>query len=116
LENIQELIVYQVLKLRKLKMILDNCRLELSESGRFMRLKAHNGRIIMEALVHGPLAQVAYNCSVSASIASGRPNIFRGELHGLSGYEILDVENESIYEKDQTIKVFALDGSSGSAA
>jgi hypothetical protein len=70
----------------------------------------------MEALVHGPLAQVAYNCSVSASIASGRPNIFRGELHGLSGYEILDVENESIYEKDQTIKVFALDGSSGSAA
>jgi hypothetical protein len=73
--------------------------LELSESGKILYLTHPNGRKIAEILVHGPLASVLENCNQEKPLLKGRPNIYRGELFGLAGYELLDVENERIIEK-----------------
>lgn len=80
-------------------MTIDNVKLEFSESGKIVRITSDNGRIILEALVHGPLKKVAENCTSNNSIVPGRANMFRGELYGLAGYELLDTENERVIEK-----------------
>ena len=73
--------------------------MEISPSGRLLRLTHSNGRIIAEILIHGPLRQIVDNCESDMPIVRGRPNIFRGELFGLAGYEILDTASECIKEK-----------------
>lgn len=62
-------------------------------------LKHENGRIIAQFLYHGPLDAVVLNCVRQQPIINGRPNMFRGELYQLAGYELLDVENERVVEK-----------------
>jgi hypothetical protein len=62
-------------------------------------LKHENGRIIAQFLYHGPLDAVVLNCVRQQPIINGRPNIFRGELYQLAGYELLDVEKERVVEK-----------------
>jgi hypothetical protein len=75
--------------------------LEFSESGRILRILCpDNNRIIAEILVHGPLRACAKNAAGNVPIQKGRPNIYRGELYGLTGYEILDKELENIIEKE----------------
>jgi len=76
-----------------------NCILEISPSGRVIKIHHSNGRLIMEALVHGPLLKVSQNCDEEAPILRGRPNVFRAEVFGLAGYEFLDVDSERIEEK-----------------
>jgi hypothetical protein len=39
------------------------------------------------------------NCEANTPITKGRPNVFRGELFGLAGYEYLNVAQEKIEEK-----------------
>jgi hypothetical protein len=73
--------------------------LKLSESGRILRLLAPNNRIIAEILVHGPLAKIVQNCVDNKPILRGRANVYRGELYGLTGYEILNIEQERIEER-----------------
>ena len=75
------------------------CKLELSDSGKIAQLFHTNGRLIAEILVHGPLRKVAKNCEESRPILAGRPNVYRGELFGLAGYEFLDISTETIKEK-----------------
>ena len=77
--------------------ITANCSIQVR--GKIARIKHENGRIIAEFLVHGPLSSVIENCNSNVPITKGYPNIFRGELFGLAGYEILDTENECIIEK-----------------
>ena len=62
-------------------------------------LKHENGRIIAQFLYHGPLNAVALNCVKQQPIINGRPNMFRGELYQLAGYELLDIENERVVER-----------------
>jgi hypothetical protein len=75
------------------------CILSISDSGRIAQIFHTNGRLITELLVHGPLLHVAQNCEANIPITKGRPNVFRGELFGLAGYEYLNVEQEKIEEK-----------------
>ena len=82
------------------KTMTANVRLELSESGKLLRIVVpENGRLVAEILVHGPLSQALQNCLENAPVLKGRPNVFRGDLWGLAGYELLDTENEIIREK-----------------
>jgi hypothetical protein len=67
---------------------------------RVMRITHDNGRIIAELLVHGALSRVMDNCDTEAPIVKGTASIFRGELFQLAGYELLDIENECIREKE----------------
>lgn len=76
-----------------------NCKMSFSESGKIVRIVAENGRIILEALVHGSLERCALNADNDIPISRGTANIFRGELYALAGYEILDIANERIIEK-----------------
>ena len=73
--------------------------LEISESGRVLRIFHENGRLISELLIHGPLSKVMKNCDEQRPILNGRPNVFRGECFGLAGYEFLNVSEERIEEK-----------------
>lgn len=73
--------------------------LQISNSGRLLRIKHANGRIIAEILVHGHLWKVLENVDNGMPIQAGRANIFRGELYQLAGYEVLDVDAEVITEK-----------------
>lgn len=75
------------------------CTIEVSTSGRIARIVHENGRVVAEMLIHGPLAKVMEHCDGRAPILNGRANIFRGELWGLSGYEILNINEERIEEK-----------------
>lgn len=80
-------------------MRVTNVTIETSDSGRIIRFTHENGRIIAEIYVHGPFKNVLENCDQNLRITNGRANIFRGELFGLAGYEILDLENERITER-----------------
>lgn len=80
-------------------MIIKDVILDISDSGRLAQLRLESGRIIAELIVHGLLKRVAENCIQSNDILAGRPNIFRGELYQLAGYEYLDKESESVLEK-----------------
>ena len=72
---------------------------QVTESGKILRLFHENGRLVAEILVHGPLNRVLQNCEDELPIISGRPNVFRGELFGLAGYEYLNCDTEVIEER-----------------
>ena len=75
------------------------CTLALSDSGKIAQIFHTNGRLIAELLVHGPLLKVALNAAALRPILTGRPNVYRGEVFGLAGYEYLNIESEKIEEK-----------------
>jgi hypothetical protein len=75
------------------------CTLTLSDSGKIAQIFHTNGRLIAELLIHGPLRATARNCHESRPILTGRPNVYRGEVFGLAGYEYLNIESERIEEK-----------------
>lgn len=78
-----------------------NCTIEINiaPDGKVCRIIHENGRIIAEFIVHGPLDRVIQNCNEMAPILNGRPNVFRGELYGLAGYEYLNVEEGRVEER-----------------
>jgi hypothetical protein len=75
------------------------CKLVISETGKIAQIFHENGRLVAEILVHGPLLKTALACHKELPIVIGRPNVFRGELYGLAGWEYLNVEEERIEEK-----------------
>lgn len=79
------------------------CTLEVSQTGKTVRIIHENGRVIAELLVHGCLARVAENCARNEPIIAGRSNLFRGELYQLAPYEILNFAEEFIVERDQSL-------------
>lgn len=81
-------------------MVIKDLTLDISDSGKFAEIRLESGRIIAQFLVHGLLKRVAENCRFENEILPGRPNIFRGELFQLAGYEFLNRENETIEEKN----------------
>jgi hypothetical protein len=74
-------------------------KLVFNPTGKIVQIFHENGRLIAQILVHGPLAEVAQNCAEYQPIIKGRPNVFRGELFGLAGYEFLNVLEERIEER-----------------
>ena len=78
---------------------IKNVELIFSDSGKICTIKADNDRLIAQLLVHGPLIKCAMNAEKNQPIVAGRANIYRGELHGLTAYEFLNIEDESIEER-----------------
>lgn len=78
---------------------IKNVEMQFSDSGKICKILADNGRIIAELLCHGPMVKCAINADRNNEVISGRANIYRGEVHGLTAYEFLDVENETIEER-----------------
>lgn len=76
-----------------------NSKLVFSDSGKLCKIFHTNGRLIAELLTHGPLQEAAENCNNLRPIIPGRPNVFRGEVFGLAGYEFLNVNEERIEER-----------------
>lgn len=77
-----------------------NISIKVSESGKIIQIYHDtNRRLIAEIFVHGPFGQVLRNCAENNEIIKGTPNVFRGELFGLAGYEFLNVEEERIEER-----------------
>lgn len=74
-------------------------KLEISDSGKIVKIFHENGRLIAEVLVKGPLLQAALNCHDNVPIVTGRPNVYRAECFGLAGWEYLNCETEQIEEK-----------------
>lgn len=75
--------------------------LSLSESGKIMTLTAHNGRLIGEFYVEGPLHIAAYNAANNIPMEKGRVNIYRGDIQMLERNEYINKEQEYIEIKSE---------------
>jgi len=71
----------------------------VSESGKYAKISAPNGRIIAEFVVDGPLAVAAYNAVNNIPQKSGRVNFFSGELIQLEKGERIDPVTECIIDR-----------------
>ena len=80
-------------------MKLDNCTLDISNSGRILRI-SRDGETICELLIHGFLKRAMESTQIANGSRSETRYTYRGEVHQIAAYEYLNTRTEQIEERE----------------